>query len=125
MATIDNARVRETDTNGFLPANAHGQNVLNPWTYHSSSIEWNLSPTLHEGCPGFSNIPLFSRLSAEELCQISAHSVARTYPKNTILLHEQDQSGSLYVILSGKVKIYVSDENGQAAHRDRQELCIG
>lgn len=59
------------------------------------------------------NIPLFSELTPEELRLISSHSVTRTYPKNTILISEGDQSDSLYVILSGKVKVYVSDEEGK------------
>jgi CRP/FNR family cyclic AMP-dependent transcriptional regulator len=37
----------------------------------------------------------------------------RTYPKNTIVVTEGERSDSLYVILSGRVKVLVSDENGK------------
>lgn len=59
------------------------------------------------------NIPLFSELTSEELRLISNHSVTRAYPKNAILISEGDRSDSLYVILTGKVKVYVSDEEGK------------
>lgn len=60
-----------------------------------------------------SNSPLFSELAPPYLRLISDHGVTRTYPKNTILINEGDQSDSFYVILSGRVKIYASDEDGK------------
>lgn len=60
-----------------------------------------------------SNVPLFSELGAEDLRVISGQGVTRTYPKNTLLISEGDLSDTFYVILSGKVKVYASDENGR------------
>lgn len=68
-----------------------------------------------------SNIPLFSELAPEDLRLISNCSVTRTYPKNTILISEGDRSDSLYVILSGKVKAFVSDSNGKEVILNIQE----
>ncbi len=59
------------------------------------------------------NIPLFSGLSQKELETIKSHSTVRVYRKNTIILNKGGESGSLYVILSGKVKVYISDEDGK------------
>ena len=36
----------------------------------------------------------------------------RTYPKNTVFITEGDSSDSVFVILSGKVKAFVSDSEG-------------
>ena len=41
------------------------------------------------------------------------HGVVRSYPKNAIIITEGDPSDSLYVILSGRVKVYLSDESGK------------
>lgn len=59
------------------------------------------------------NIPLFSGLQEEGLRAISDHAVIKTFPKNTIVIHEGELADSLYVILSGKVKVYLSDDKGK------------
>ncbi len=44
---------------------------------------------------------------------IAAHGVRRRYPRNSVIIAEGDPSDWLYVILSGRVKVYLSDENGR------------
>ena len=51
-------------------------------------------------------------LSDADLMAVGSHGVARTYPKNTIIVTEGDKTDSLYVILEGRVKVFVSDDNG-------------
>jgi len=45
--------------------------------------------------------------------EIASTGVVRTFPKNTMLIHEGDQGDSLYIVLSGKVKVYASNEQGK------------
>ncbi|MEW5755771.1 MAG: Crp/Fnr family transcriptional regulator [Pseudomonadota bacterium] len=59
------------------------------------------------------NIPLFSGLNESELAQVSQHAVTRTYPKSTVIINEGDTAESLYVILKGKVKVFLTDETGK------------
>jgi CRP/FNR family cyclic AMP-dependent transcriptional regulator len=58
-------------------------------------------------------VSLFSGLSQEEVAALAAAAIVRTFPKNTIVVTEGDRSDSLYVILSGRVKVFVSDEQGK------------
>lgn len=58
-------------------------------------------------------IPVFAGLGDKQLATIEQHMVSRTYPKNTIIVNEGDQSDSMYVIKSGKVKVFCSDEDGK------------
>ncbi len=58
-------------------------------------------------------ISLFSELSNSDLEAVTKLAVTRNFPKNTIILCEGDESDSLYVILSGKVKVYLSDDEGK------------
>ncbi len=58
-------------------------------------------------------IPLFSELGKPELKIIADSAMVRSFPKNTIIIHEGDTSDSLYLILSGKVKVFVSNDNGR------------
>jgi len=59
------------------------------------------------------DIPLFSSLTDAELQALSGKVVTRFYPRNTIILSEGDDSGSLYCILSGRVKVFLNDEEGK------------
>ena len=42
-----------------------------------------------------------------------ALGVVRSYPKNTILTQEGDTSDQLYVLLAGKLKIFLADDDGK------------
>lgn len=59
------------------------------------------------------NIRSSLEFSPEDLELLSSCGVTKNYPKHTVLIQEGDLSDSLYIILSGKVKIYVSDDNGK------------
>jgi CRP/FNR family cyclic AMP-dependent transcriptional regulator len=52
-------------------------------------------------------------LSVIALRDTAQHAIKRTFPKNTIVVSEGDQTDSLYIIVSGRVKIYVSDDKGK------------
>ena len=59
------------------------------------------------------NISLFAELSESDMEAITKLAVTRNYPKNTMVICEGDQSDSLFVVLSGKVKVFLSDEEGK------------
>lgn len=58
-------------------------------------------------------VPLFNNLSAEDLEKISQHASTRSFPKNTVVINEGDDTDSLYLIDKGSVKVYLSDNNGK------------
>ncbi|MFV1997517.1 MAG: Crp/Fnr family transcriptional regulator [Acidiferrobacterales bacterium] len=60
-----------------------------------------------------SNVPLFESLSDDERQAIAAMATTRSLPTNSIVVNEGDQTDSMYIILSGKVKIFLSDEDGK------------
>ncbi len=59
------------------------------------------------------NVPLFSGLLPEELTTIESHGVSRSHRKNTLVIDRGEDTDSLYLILSGKVKVFISDEEGK------------
>jgi CRP/FNR family cyclic AMP-dependent transcriptional regulator len=52
-------------------------------------------------------------LDVIDLRDFARHAVSRTVPKNTIVVSEGDRTDSLYIIVSGRVKIYVTDKKGK------------
>jgi CRP/FNR family transcriptional regulator, cyclic AMP receptor protein len=55
----------------------------------------------------------FSPLRQETLRTIATSGVVRQFPKQTVLISEGDVGDSLYIILSGRVKVYASNEAGR------------
>lgn len=58
-------------------------------------------------------VEIFEGLTPQELEMLEASSVLRSYPKNTVIINENDHADSLYIIESGRVKVYCSDKNGK------------
>ena len=52
-------------------------------------------------------------LNDAELRAISRRGVTRTCPKNTVVVAEGDSTDTLFIILGGRVRVYVSDEQGR------------
>ena len=45
--------------------------------------------------------------------EIAATGVVRAFPRNTVLINEGDEGDSLYIVLTGKVKVYASNVAGK------------
>ena len=56
---------------------------------------------------------LFSELTPSDTDIFNSHGTTRSYPINSILINEGDDTDSLYVVLEGEVKVYASDEHGK------------
>jgi CRP/FNR family cyclic AMP-dependent transcriptional regulator len=57
--------------------------------------------------------PLFSGLQEDALRAIADKAVIKTFAKNATVLREGESTGSLYVILAGRVKVFLGDESGK------------
>src|SRR4051812_19450034 len=52
-------------------------------------------------------------LQATTLHAVAARGVVRKFPRHTVLIQEGDRGDSLYIVLSGKVKVFASNEAGR------------
>jgi len=52
-------------------------------------------------------------LTPETLRQIAATGVIRAYPKNTVIINEGELSDSLFIVLTGRMKVYASNAAGR------------
>jgi len=72
-------------------------------------------------------VPLFYGLTSGALTEIEQHGSVRSFRKNTLVINQDDETYSLYVILSGRVKVFVSGEDGREAVLNHQGAgdCFG
>jgi CRP/FNR family cyclic AMP-dependent transcriptional regulator len=60
------------------------------------------------------SFPLFQGVPDADLRALAERAVTRSYPKQAIIVNEgDDESDTLYLILTGRVKIYLADESGK------------
>jgi CRP/FNR family transcriptional regulator, cyclic AMP receptor protein len=56
--------------------------------------------------------PRIEALANPAVRLLAAQGEVRSYPRNAILLNEDEAADSVYVILTGRVRVYVSDADG-------------
>lgn len=56
---------------------------------------------------------VFEGISDAALESLAALAATRSYPKNTIIVSEGDRSDTLFLILDGRVKVFVSDDGNR------------
>jgi CRP/FNR family transcriptional regulator, cyclic AMP receptor protein len=59
-------------------------------------------------------VPLFSELEPEELERVARVAVPRSFPKNTRVFHEGDQSDACYIVKSGSLRVTREHRDGRA-----------
>jgi CRP/FNR family cyclic AMP-dependent transcriptional regulator len=59
------------------------------------------------------SIPLFEGVPDADLRALADRALTRSYPKQAMIVSEGDESDSLYLILAGRVKVYLADEHGK------------
>lgn len=59
------------------------------------------------------SLPLDDTLSEPLLAEVAARGGTRTFPAHAILINEGDTTDSLYIVLSGRVKVYASSDEGR------------
>jgi len=62
---------------------------------------------------GLKAIPFLSDLPDETLCELASHAKKTTFPKHAFLITEGDETNSMYILLSGKVRVFTCDAQGK------------
>ena len=73
----------------------------------------NKRPVIGERSPSLKAIPFFTQLSEGELDLLRSLAAEKHYPKNAVVLTEGEMGDSLYLIQSGKVKVFIGDQDGR------------
>src|SRR5258705_4913217 len=58
-------------------------------------------------------IPLFTHLSETDITRLTEAARERNYPRNSVILFEDDPGDSLYVVVTGQVKVVLIGEDGR------------
>lgn len=70
-------------------------------------------PTLDEHAQFLGKVPFFSTLDAEELRELAAVARRRSFDAHEVIFHRDDPGTTLYVIRSGRVRIFLTSSEGQ------------
>ena len=58
-------------------------------------------------------VPLFGQLAPSELERVAEITRERSYPRNSVILFEDDPGDALYVVAKGQVKVVLIGEDGR------------
>jgi len=58
-------------------------------------------------------VPLFASLSEKELDLLDSVSSSKSYDKNQMIIHKSDEGDTFFSIITGKVKVVLTDEEGK------------
>src|SRR5260370_34413158 len=58
-------------------------------------------------------VPLFSHLTDTDIDRLAESARERNYPKNSVILFEDDPGDALYVVVTGQVKVVLIGEDGR------------
>jgi CRP/FNR family cyclic AMP-dependent transcriptional regulator len=58
-------------------------------------------------------LPDIPNLSAAETETLMSLATVRSYPKHAVIINEGDKADSVFFVLSGRVKVYLSNEQGR------------
>src|SRR5512137_626574 len=72
-----------------------------------------LASDLGEAMEFIRSVPIFNDIETNELTKIVRVGVRKKYKKGSIILLEEETGAALFVILSGKVKIVRTDDDGR------------
>lgn len=60
------------------------------------------------------NIPTFSEVSDGVLSALANCATRKSFPKNSLIINEGDPAGPLFIILSGKIRVFLDSESGKS-----------
>ncbi len=58
-------------------------------------------------------VPLLAGLGPEALVDLTGRAAVRTYRPNTLIMQKGDDANALYVVLSGRVRVFSADDKGK------------
>ena len=59
------------------------------------------------------DVAIFSGLNPTELELLEHHMVTRSFKKNTIIINEGDEASTFFIIITGAIKVFLSNEEGK------------
>ena len=71
------------------------------------AIQFRLNPVV------LKSVPLFSAFTEHQLATLLNYVQHRSFPRHVFVIQAGDETDSLYVILSGKVKVLIPDDQGR------------
>ncbi len=62
------------------------------------------------------DMPLFAKLSKEQIESLQSHLIIKHYKKDSIVFYEGDESAYLHILLDGEVRLFKTSPQGRQVH---------
>jgi CRP/FNR family cyclic AMP-dependent transcriptional regulator len=69
------------------------------------------------------DITLFRDLDEDDIQKVASQTVIRQFPKNTVVVSQGDDTDSFYVILKGKVDVFLQNDKGKEIIINTMGVC--
>jgi CRP/FNR family cyclic AMP-dependent transcriptional regulator len=69
------------------------------------------------------DITLFRDLDEDDIQKVASQTVIRQFPKNTVVVSQGDETDSFYVILKGKVDVFLQNDKGKEIIINTMGVC--
>ncbi len=66
---------------------------------------------------------LFTGLDAADIEMVASQTVLRQFPKNTVIVSQGDDTDSIYVIIKGKVDVFLHNDKGKEIIINTMGVC--
>lgn len=85
---------------------SHGADIAFPELRVKSRVHQDILATLKI-------IPFFAEIADPVLAKLAEGAILKNFPKNVVIINEGDEAGPLFIILSGKVRVFLSNREGR------------
>ena len=110
LYALADAEVAQEKLQPLLDRGAQSVRETSQWLLDGSpGIDADRSMLIFEKVQMLQNVELFSKVSEQQLSQLSASATKVALRKGDVLFNKGDLGTSLYVVLSGKLRVHVGD----------------
>ena len=128
QATINSPRLNDYPPNvalrgygGLVDGRPVGDNRINPRLDGVNSVVFLSRSRVHQDIlTTLKQIPFFAEIDDSILGKLADGAVIKSFLKNVVILSEGDEAGPLFIILSGRVRVFLSNEEGKVVTLSEQ-----
>jgi CRP/FNR family cyclic AMP-dependent transcriptional regulator len=126
---VDGARVNNLvsrlvvrSVDDLVDVRSVGENQIRKFDVELGSTGFKAKSRVHQDILAtLKKIPFFAEIAEPVLGKLADGAVIKNFNKNVVIINEGDEAGPLFIILSGKVRVFLSNEDGKVVTLSEQK----